>query len=285
MVALVVLQSLVLAVLTVLVVGLLRSHGDVLRRLHELGVPLNDDAASGPSAVSAARGEGLLDPEAADIAGRLGAGVAPPKASITVAADVSGVTPTGGAVSVAVVGRGRFTLLAFLSSGCSTCAGFWQALQAGERVAVGGKPVRLVVVTGGPEHEHPRAIANLAPPDVTVVMSAQAWQAYAVPATPYFVLVDGERGVVGEGSASGWPQLAGLLERALGDGGYAPAASSDTQPSAGPELDLRLDDFAADGRPREARVDAALRSVGIEPGDNRLYENPLDAPAPAELPG
>jgi hypothetical protein len=263
MLTLVILQTIVVGLLTVLVIGLLRSHGDVLRRLHELGAGLPDGGAADGVA---------LDPEA-DIAGRLAPGVAPPKGELTRAVDVAGVGPRGGAVSVGLTGAGRLTMLAFLSSGCSTCAGFWQALREGRRLVVSGREVRVVVVTGAPEHEHPSAIGALAGPELTVVMSAAAWADYAVPATPYFVLVDGERGVIGEGSSAGWPQLAGLVERAVGDRGLVLVedAGANEGPTA-PVVDLR------GGPAREDRVDAALLRAGIGPGDERLYQSPIEEP-------
>ncbi len=285
MAALVVLQTVVIAVLTILVVGLLRSHGDVLRRMHELDGGIDEGAAGAPGASGAAAATaapatataggasgGAADPDAErrDIAGRLQPGVAPPKETDTLAVDVAGVTPDGSAVHVGVVGRGRLTMLAFLSSGCSTCAGFWAALRAGERLALGGRDVRVVVVTGGPEHEHPRAVAGLASPELTVVMSAEAWAAYQVPATPYFVLIDGDRGVIGEGSAAAWPQLSGLVERAVADRGFAVG-------NDGPVIDLRVG--GDDPRTREARADAALLAAGYTPGDDRLY-GPVFEPVP-----
>ena len=45
MLTLVILEGLVIAVLGVLVVGLLRSHAEVLRRLHELGAGVYDEDA------------------------------------------------------------------------------------------------------------------------------------------------------------------------------------------------------------------------------------------------
>jgi hypothetical protein len=285
--ALVILQTIVVGLLTVLVVGLLRSHGDVLRRLHELGagLPDGDGAFGAPGAVGdgdlAGTGNGRgpnggLDAEAADIAARLVEGVAPPKSEATVARDLAGVTPRGGAVSVGLTGRGRLTMLAFLSSGCSTCAGFWQALRDGQRLVVSGRDVRVVVVTGAAEHEHPSAIAALAPPEATVVMSGPAWVDYGVPATPYFVLVEGERGVIGEGSAAGWPQLAGLVERAVSDRGFAL-----TGDDGGGAIDLTDGDpMRRGGSGREDRADAALLRAGIGPGDERLYQPPIEEPRP-----
>ena len=49
---------------------------------------------------------------------------------------------------------------------------------------------------------------------VPVVMSSQAWEDYAVPGSPYFVLV--ERGEIrGEGVATTWDALTSLLGDAV----------------------------------------------------------------------
>jgi len=284
MTALVVLLAVVVALLTILVIGLLRSYGEVLRRLHEAGIGLEEGSGHGAAAANAP-----VDAvaEAADIARRLEGGVAPPRqgadeAFLPAVADVAGVTPTGDAVAVGLRGSDRVTMLAFLSSGCGTCAAFWAALRNGERLAVNGRDVRLVVVTGGPRNEQPSLVAGLAGPGLTVVMSDEAWQHYAVPATPYFVLLDGRTGVLGEGSAMGWAQLVGLLERAVADRGLDLESGSAVptislpggSPLAGPVP-------GGDGPGRAARVDAALLAAGIGPGDEQLYGNPFDDPATA----
>ena len=54
MVALVIVSTFVVLVLGILVAGLLRSHADILRSLHELGVGVGDPAASTASAAAAA---------------------------------------------------------------------------------------------------------------------------------------------------------------------------------------------------------------------------------------
>jgi len=277
MVALVVLLAVVVGLLTVLVIGLLRSYGEVLRRLHEAGIGTDPAGATAGAGTAA----GAAD-DAASIAARLDPGVAPPRQGadedlLPAVVDVAGVTPSGDAVAVGVRSSGRITLLAFLSSGCSTCAGFWAALRGGERLSVVGTEVRVVVITGGPRNEQPAQVAMLAGPDRTVVMSDDAWQHYAVPATPYFVLVDGGQGVLGEGSAMGWTQLVGLLQRAVADRGLDLQSSATTPASAalagpGPSPD---DPGARGGPGRAARTDAALRAAGIEPGDARLYRSPL----------
>jgi hypothetical protein len=247
MTAVVILEAIVLALLVLLVIGLLRTHADVLRRLHEMGAGIYDNAV--PVSTSA-------PPEnpAVDLARRVAVGVAAPPLERTTgfppATALSGVTPRGSQVSVAVTGTGRLTLLAFLSTGCTTCGDFWRSWREGGSLALDdGVVPRVVIVTKGPANEHPNAVLTLAPADFTVVMSNDAWSDYGVPASPYFVLVDGVEGVIGEGSAATFDQLTGVLQR----------ASAEAR-------------GVADGRDNPGRVDAELRRAGIVPGDPRLYE-------------
>src|SRR5689334_17894645 len=65
MTVLVVLESIVLALLIALVIGLLRTHAEVLRRLHELGAGIYDTNGNRTTA--------------ADLAGRVADGVAAPR--------------------------------------------------------------------------------------------------------------------------------------------------------------------------------------------------------------
>ncbi len=109
------------------------------------------------------------------------------------------------------------TLLAFLSSGCLTCQTFWEGLASGTRRPLPGE-ARVVVVTKDPAFESPSRLRELAPPDVPVVMSSAAWEAYKISMSPYFVYIDGATGEVrSEGSASAWPQVASLLRDAMAD--------------------------------------------------------------------
>ena len=120
----------------------------------------------------------------------------------TSAPSVVGVTPAGDALAVAPATSGGLTLLAFLSTGCATCAGFWEAFRQPDHL---GLPAgtRLVVVTKGPEREIPGEVASLAAPGLRVVMSSDAWTDYEVPGSPFFVLVDGRSGRrIGEGVAN-----------------------------------------------------------------------------------
>jgi hypothetical protein len=203
--------TIAVALLAVLVVGLLRSHAEVLRRLHELGAGVYEEDLPDTRPLVPLTGPDI----------RTRDGVAPPREADTPARDVAGVTPAGEAVAVGVAGAPHSTLLAFLTSGCSTCAGFWAAFADGvahELPAMGGEGTRLVVVTRGAESESPAEVHRLAPPGVLTIMSSQAFDDYAVPVNPYFILVDGPGGrVVGEGAAATWSQVAGLLDRAAAD--------------------------------------------------------------------
>jgi hypothetical protein len=193
---LVVLEALALLLLGVLVAGLLRSHAEILRALHDLGVGVGD-----PS--SATAGDFVPRPDdAASLHGR--------------AVDVTGTAPTGDALAVAVAGRRQLTLLAFLSSGCLTCRDFWTSFGRRDLDPPGG--ARVVIITKGPEAESPAVIRTLAPTAVPTVLSSQAWDDYRVPGAPYFVLVDGAAGtVVGEGTSSTWENVRNLLGQAIAD--------------------------------------------------------------------
>ncbi|MDH4170376.1 MAG: hypothetical protein OEW42_12390 [Acidimicrobiia bacterium] len=242
MTALVVALAVVVALLTVLVVGLLRAHAEVLKALHELGL---DD---------------VLDPAVEGMRIRTRPGVARPRATGTRQGhDIVGSSVDGGAVQVAVVGVEHLTLVAFLSSGCLTCGTFWEAFADPGRRQLPGVDTRLVIVTKGPEAESPSRLAQLAPPGVTTVASSVAWDDYDVPVSPYFLLVDGVSGtIVGEGAAASWNQVRDLLGQAMADSGLTP----DGRRSPASE---------ATGVARDQRIDEELARAGIRPGDPRLF--------------
>jgi hypothetical protein len=242
MTALVVVEAVLLAVLTVLVAGLLRAYADVLRRLRALDGGGADAAAtvSGPPPFRVAAG--LPEPAPADDTDR-------PDAH-----DVTGTGPDGGVIMLRTVGVAHDTALLFLSSGCTSCATFWDELRRPFELP---PAARLVVVTRGPEHEDPMEVAALAPPGVDVVMSTQAWSDYGVPGSPYVALVAGNAGKVrGEGTGQSWQQVAALLIRA-DTGGPAAGDAGATKPRA--------------DRDRESDVDRELLAAGILPGDPSLY--------------
>ena len=256
MAALVALLALVVALLGVLVAGLLRSHAEVLRALHDLGVNL-DPTQAADDGLARATAPGVPRPRSVRESG----------ASF----DIVGETPSGDPVTVAVNGTERLTLVAFLSSTCLTCRGFWDAFAEPRLEVPGG--ARLVVVAKGAEAESPAMIRKLAPAGVTTVQSTSAWGAYGVPVAPYFVLVDGATGdVVGEGAATTWAQVRDLMGNALADAGIA--AGSGRRARGG--VTARL--AAQTGKAREAKVDDDLRAAGIDPGHTSLYpDRPVDS--------
>jgi hypothetical protein len=229
--ALIVAEAVALALLAILVAGLLRSHAEIIRALHRLGVDV--EGGGGPP--------GEL---------RVELGVARPRSSAEPAFDMVGTTPGGEALAIGVVGTPHDTLIAFLSSGCITCHGFWDAFREPSSLGLPNQ-TRLVIATQGPEQESAAKVLSLAPPDVPVVMSTPAWEGYGAPGAPYFIHVHGASGhVLGEGAASTWAQVASLLHQAVDDGPTVSAASDAT---------------------REARADRELLAAGITPAHPSLY--------------
>ncbi len=276
MAVLVTLLAIVLALLALLVAGLLRSHAEILRELHGLGVdmdPARDDHEHGSvaTAVDAPSTRGTTGS-----AGRAVRSKEVPKRPSRAGSDLVGTGPTLDAVSVAVTGVQHFTLLAFLSSGCGSCLDFWDAFRDEGPVEIPGD-ARLVCVTKDPSEESVAAIQRLAPHDVPTVMSSAAWTAYDVPVAPFFVLVDGPSGeVVGEGAANEWGHVQSLLHNALDDAGLL-----DRKGKVKPGAKLRANADIV----REQRADRDLLAAGIRPGDASLYSIPEDAPGVPAGPG
>jgi hypothetical protein len=224
MTAVVVIEAVVIVLLLVLVAGLLKSHAEILRRLDRLGV--GDD-----------------EPTRAQHLRTTGLGKVP-------AEEVTGVDPSGSTISVSLTHGHGETLLSFLSTGCASCRVFWEELAGG--VDLPTPRTRPVIVTKGPSAESPGMVAELAPSRVKVVMSDEAWDDFKVPLTPYFMLVDGEGRVIGEGSATNMSHLLGLFRQSAAD--------------ANP--------VQLNTRERERFTDDRLAGSGIEPGDPSLYEDP-----------
>ena len=227
MVALVSVETVLLVLLLVLVAGLLRSHAEIMRRLG----PAEEGSGGAPQPAG-------------------------PQPSVTresaVAPELAGVTPDGDAVKLAFEGGGTApTLLAFLTSGCGTCAAFWETL--GERRLPAD--VRTVIVTHGADRERPAKLRSLAPAGIPVVMSSQAWADYEIPGAPYFVMVD--QAIRGEGVATTWRALASLVSDAIEDQRDAERAGG----GAG----------ARTGERRTERIDETFAAAGIGPGHPSLY--------------
>jgi hypothetical protein len=213
--ALVSVETVLLVLLIVLVVGLLRSHAELLRRL-------------GPA-------DGQPDPAPAPTPRRDAGATAPA---------LTGTTPAGDAVSLSFgEGASSPTLLAFLTTGCATCAGFWDTL--GEHRLPDG--VQTVIVAHGTDREQPAKLRKLAPAGVPVVMSSPAWTDYEVPGAPYFVLVEG--GIRGEGVATSWAALSSLVGDAIEDQRLASGTAA----------------------PGARSVDETLTAAGIGPDHPSLY--------------
>ena len=252
---LVVIQTVVVVLLAILVVGLLRSHAEILRALHDLGVNLEEGTGptSGPRTFSART-------EPTDVVPTAAPGLAQPTAApLGVSYDLRGTTPIGDAAQVGVTAATEPTLLAFLSSGCGSCLGFWEAFRSGVSISP-GFDVRVVAVTKGPDNESPNKVAELAGSRLVAIMSSEAYEDYQVPIAPYFVLIrDGV--IIGEGASASFEQLSGLLERAIADG-----VAADVRTPSRREL--------LSGRARGRKVDDELSSAGIGPGHASLYEDP-----------
>ncbi len=241
MLALVIIEGVVVAMLAFLVVGLLKSHAEILRQLHELA-PRPAESEFPP--------ELPLGPRPVPVGTR--------------AHDLVGETPDGEAVAISVAGAAHHTLVAFLSSGCATCGEFWHAFATPDQLGLPPR-TRLVVVTRGVEADSVTAIRDVAPANATVVMSTEGWESYAVPGSPYFVLVDGPAGaVVGEGTGTTWTQVQSLMSQALGD------RSAQANRSA---RKRRTD------RDRADWDEAELLAAGIGPGHASLFASAPSSPA------
>jgi hypothetical protein len=197
---LVAVETIALALLAVVVVGLLRSHAEILRRL-----PADDrpDDREIPIRRAQAASEVIAVPEH----------LPEPRKIQTTVVDIEGTTLDG--ASVVLAPARTDTLVAFLSSGCLTCRTFWDAMRSQRSSPLPGD-ARLVVVVKDRELESPSRLRELAPADVPVVMSSKAWADYGVPMSPYFLFVSSVTGTVrSEGAASSWEQVRSLLRDAM----------------------------------------------------------------------
>lgn len=225
--ALVIALGVAVLLLAVLVGGLLRSHAEILKALHELGAGLELDGA-GPVPVAV---EGVTRPRDASV--------------LSVPDAVRGETLDGDVLTLSLLGQE--TLIAFLSSGCTTCQAFWNAFRSAPTLPAG---VRLVVMTRGPDQESPSALLERRPAEVPLLMSEEMWEAFGVPGSPYFAWVDASGQLVGEGSGSSWPQVLDLMTQSRADALLRQKGS---------------------GAVRERRDDTALADAGIGPGHSSLY--------------
>jgi hypothetical protein len=233
-------ESGLLVVALVYIVALLRSHADILRRLTAL-----EEGGHGPATApsDAAAGGGS---ERAPTVAAIGGG------EVVTAREISGATLAGDSVMLSFGAGSPVTLLAFLTSGCASCAPLWAGLR--ESGEMGVLADRVVVVTHDTSRESPARVRRLAPEAVDVVMASSAWEDYAVPASPHFVLTDGAGGILGRGSALSWGQLTTMVADARAEAADARA-----------EVPVRTT------AERAARSERMLAQAGIGPGHPSLY--------------
>jgi hypothetical protein len=229
-----------LVIALVYIIALLRSHADILRRL----AVLEERAAAGGSA--AREGSAAA---AGDLTAVTRGGAAPGGGKVTTAGPISGTTLRGDSVTLAFGPGSPVTLLAFLTSGCASCAPLWAGMHEGRHLD--SLAERVAVVTHDAMRESPTRLDRLAPSGTEVIMSSAAWVDYAVPGSPHFVLTDGAGGILGRGSALSWSQLQTMVADARADARRAEPARTTQQ--------------------RVERSEGALASAGIGPGHPSLY--------------
>lgn len=235
--------TIAVGLLTLLVLGVLRSHAEVLARLNAI--------ASGSTGPAAPQGltmpEGVVAP--AD-------GVSDAELTALVGQDLD-LQPLD--ISV-VSGPGEFLLVAFLSTTCLTCMDIWRdVIAGGEESAMidagaGGRAAVAIALKGRELENLGKARALTEETPVPVLFSQEAWDALEVPGSPYFALLERRNGrVVGAGSAQSWPQIMSLASDGM----------------------LELSVHNGDERRRGyrgiiAREDEDLRRAGIGPGHPSL---------------
>ena len=228
-----------LVIAAIFVTALTASYGDLEQRLAML-----EDQGATTTPLTLSPRSGAVATGVGGAAGRL-------------AHDLLGATIAGDPVALAVTDVDHHTLLAFLSSGCSSCGRFWARLAEGDLPDL-GDDTRLVVLTKDAADESMTALAPLIG-DLDVVLSTKAWVDYEVPGTPFFIFVDGRDGVVrGEGTALGWDEVRNLVALGRGDASIVTGVST---ASMKPASDAE----------RESIVDRVLMDAGIFPGDPSLY--------------
>jgi hypothetical protein len=239
LVATIVIAALLLVAL-VYIAALLRSHADILRRLAAL-----EEHSPGRA------------PAPAPAQPPVGAGPVGGGGEVVTAAPISGATLQGDSATLSFGPGSPVTLLAFLTSGCTSCAPLWEGLREARDLA--SLAQRVVVITHDSMRESPTRLQRLAPSGTEVIMASAAWADYAVPGSPHFVLTDGTGGILGRGSALSWSQLETMVADARADA-------------------RRAGDPARTTAERAQRSEGALASAGIAPGHPSLYPTATGLP-------
>src|SRR5207244_890152 len=160
--------TIVVGLLSFLVVGLLRSHAEILLRLD-----------SGPSPTSENGSQSQWRPPSERVSTELAPSDVSNAVQTLTVEEIRG-EDLDLVSRIVVLPEDRPTVLAFLSTGCLTCGSFFgefAELKLGEL----DPPLDLVVVTKSREEENLTRLRNLATDNVTVVMSSIPWEALEVP--------------------------------------------------------------------------------------------------------
>lgn len=205
------------ALLTVLVVALLRTQAESARRIDVLERRLarerrrQEERPGTTPSVPKTQGESAI----MQASTHQHAGAAATTAPEGDAVDIRGVTPTGEATTVVLESSPAPTLLAFLSTSCGICTGLWQRLRDEGLGDVAPGVVPVVVTKDGAQEDHDRVRGLADGGALRVVLSGEAWDDYEVPGSPYLLLVAGDPGsVVAEGAVSQWEDLVSMVARA-----------------------------------------------------------------------
>ena len=187
MVVLVSIETVLLALLSLLVVGLLRSHAEIIRAVQTYGRTLEGEPEGPPRELAPTAGQAVP------------------------AYGIAGETLEGEPAEYPLWSTDdRDTVLAFLTTGCKTCQAFWDAFQEED---LGLPPeTRLVIVAKDKRNESRGRLRRLAPASHDLVLSSTAWTTYQVPGSPYFAYITGANATVsGQGTGESWPQVLDLL--------------------------------------------------------------------------
>jgi hypothetical protein len=257
--------TLAVAVLALFVLGLLRSHAELLRRITELAGRPTADAANGSGSRLETMPEGVLP--------------VPDEVARTPVSKIGGVDCDLRPYEQRLRDlREQYLLVAFLSTTCLSCLEIWRdIIEAGAEAApieAGDDAAALLLVLKGREEENlgkARALAVDTP--VPVILSAEAWAELEVPGSPYFALIDvsGER-VMGAGSAQSWEQLKSLASDAMLELSLATAPPRRSGNGRGGGYRSIIE-----------REDEDLRRAGLHPGDPSLT-GPVHLDAPEGTP-
>jgi hypothetical protein len=247
--------TVVVAVLTLFVLGLLRSHAELLRRTADLERERQEPANTpAPDQMP----EGVVP--------------APETIAQTSVSAIEGLDCTLEPYRLAVADvHEPYLLVAFLSTTCLTCLDIWRdVIEEGDdarRVEAGDDAASLLIVLKAREFENLGKAAGLAAETpVPVVMSGEAWSELDVPGSPYFALIaTREQRVVGAGSAQSWEQLRSLAGDGMLELSFAMGASSNGGGGA-----------RGGYRSIIEREDDDLRRAGIYPGHPSLTASLLD---------